>query len=368
VITRRNEHIDDPLKRAKSPGGSMKTLISRLILGTATFLLIAGCAGAPTGDPSGNAAIQPTGATREVTGSVALSDNSASTSLIKAATKALTANGCMADTVMATDTKGGVSTAEVADDCSFSLTLSIGKSYVISFLMNDSFVATLIFNSGISGFATSGLPLSDGSGPLDLGSITINGSAATPELNPLEQCDQDGDGVDDLNDNDDNADGITDDEESDCDLDGIRDDVDDDTSTCSDNQDPNQVSVLAVKPYDDPDGVSPVDLQREVKARIDCDIDPSSVTSTTFSIYSEDGSDTIDCTYSFATVGNRIECDHDDQDFLPDTVYMAVIDGVLCQDGRSVESLSWSWLTEFADDNQGCYEDNYDAQNDDGQN
>ncbi len=334
----------------------MKNRHAKLFLLMIGLSLVAGCGG---GGTSGTASDDTDGDSRTITGSLASGGGGG---LIKG----LHADDCEADMIIATTTSGETFSADVEEDCSFSLSLSIGQSYVISLAFDDEFIATLIFDSGIFGNTTSILPLSSG-GILDLGIITIVGRVATPEHEPLDECDYDGDGVDDLEDEDDDEDGVPDEEEEDCDFDGSLDDYDEDEADCEEEGDEeDHAHVLSVKPYDDPDGYDPVDLEREVKARIDCEVDQTSVTDETFYVVSEDGSHAIECSYEFSDSGEnrtRIECDHDDfEDFLPDTFYIAVIDGVMCTDGRLVESMSWTWLTEEVDDDEGCYEDELDEE------
>ena len=335
----------------------MKTYIKRLLSLLAGFILIAGCGGATSGTAADNA----DGDTRTVTGNLA---SGSGAGLVKG----LHADDCEADMVIATTTSGETSSADVEEDCSFSLSLSVGQSYVIGLALDDEFIATLIFDSGISGYTTSVLPLSAGE-ILDLGIITIFGDLATPENEPLGECDNDGDGEDDLEDEDDDNDGTEDEMEEDCDLDGSLDDYDEDEDDCEEDEEgEDEARVLEVKPRNDPhpgEGEDTIDLEREIKARLSCEVDRDTVNTDTFYIVSEDGMDIIACEYEFSrsgSSGNRIECDHDDQDFLPDTVYIATVDGVMCADGRSVEARSWEWLTESEDDDEGCFEDEFDEE------
>lgn len=289
-------------------------------------------------------------------------------------------SSCVADTVMATDTSGETLSEAVAGDCSFALSLAVGKSYVVSFLKDDAFVATLLFQSGISGLTSSVLPVSDGDAGIDLGTVVITGTVAEAEHNPSEQCDYDSDGESDYADLDDDNDLIADDEEQDCDLDGVADDHDDELSSCEDGDDDDGDSDSAEGDDDDESGMAfvldvrpynyltmlweeRIDLDREVKARLSCAVDVNSVIPETFSVVSEDGSHTVSCAYEFSRLDKQIECDHDEDEFLPDTVYVAVVDGVLCADGRTLVPTSWIWLTEEEDDDIGtCYEDEYDEE------
>lgn len=317
-----------------------------------TFALIA-CGGAGSSDNT------TTEESRTLTGSVPSGD----ASLTSFTTRQL--GLCAADAVMATDTAGESTTANVEADCTFSLTLSVGKAYVISLLLDNAFVATLLFDSGVGGFTTSTLPVGAGDGAIDIGTITVSGTVATCDREPLEQNDHDDDGEDDLEDDDDDNDGVNDDEEEDCDLDGHIDDLDEDDSCEADEDRNDEARVLEVKPRNDPHpelGEDRVDLDKEVRARIACTIEQASVNADTFRV--EAVGDVIDCTYEFSGRGrgDTVRCEHDDQDFLADTTYTATLEGVLCEDGRTVKTTSWSWRTETADDDEGDAEDDIDEE------
>lgn len=278
------------------------------------------------------------------------------------ALKAQTSDDCAADTVIATDASGNTTTASVNEACDFTMDLQIGQSHVISFSSDGTFVATLIFDSGVGGFTSSDFKIGTGSGAIDLGLVTIRGKLATPEKEPKEQTDEDDDGVNDLEDDDDDNDGVEDELESeDCDLDGVE-EGDDEGEDCEEE---DTARVLEVKPRNDPHpelGEDRVDLDKEVKARISCEVDQDTVTSETFRVASD--SDTVACSFDFSGSGhsgNRIECEHE-ADFLPDTVYTVTIDGVRCLDGREVTPRSWRWLTEEEDDDDGDIEDELDEE------
>lgn len=158
---------------------------------------------------------------------------------------------------------------------------------------------------------------------------------------PAKQNDRDGDGVNDFEDTDDDDDGLSDDEEEDCDLDGFFDDSDDDDSECDVDGDEETGELLEVEPDNNE---TFVELDEEIEARFDCEIDESTVNATTFSVTS--ATDTITCSFDFSGSGEKIECEHDDDEFLPGTVYTATVDGVKCVDGTVVETESWSWTTD----------------------
>lgn len=323
----------------------------------AGFLIVISCGGGSSGTTTNTT----DSTTRALTGSVG--GGAASVSALKALVNA----SCLADTVIATDTTATTITAEVAEDCSFSIDLTTGKSYAISFLLDEEFVASLIFDSGISGFSGSSLPVSDGEGAIDLGMVTFSGFAAIPEVEPLDQIDSDDDGVADSDDTDDDGDDVSDDEEEDCDLDGVSDDWDeseDDDACTTDSGDVAQ--IYEVKPRNDPnpeEGEDFVDLDKEVRARIGCLVDTSTVTDTTFQVSSD--SDAITCTFEFSDEGDdhrKIKCKHEDQDFQASTLYTIILDGIQCEDGRSVENRSWSFMTTDEDTSDGDIEDDIDEE------
>lgn len=322
----------------------------------AGFLIMVGCGGAS----SGTATSTTDSTTRALTGSVDGGSSSVS------ALMALANTSCLADTVIATDTTATTTTAEVAEDCSFSIDLATGKSYAISFLLDEEFVASLIFDSGISGFSGSSLPVSDGDGAIDLGTVTFSGFVALPEIEPLDQIDSDDDGVADSDDTDDDGDDVSDDEEEDCDLDGVSDDWDESEDAAACATDSGDVAIFEVKPRNDPnpeEGEDFVDLDKEVRARIGCLVDTSTVTDTTFQVSSD--SDAITCTFEFSDEGDdhrKIKCKHEDQDFQASTLYTITLDGIQCEDGRSVESRSWSFMTTDEDTSDGDIEDDIDEE------
>ncbi|OVE80949.1 hypothetical protein BVY03_05070 [bacterium K02(2017)] len=279
--------------------------------------------------------------------------------------KYLSTETCSADSVIATDTQANTTTAPIAEDCSFNLDLTINKNVSLGFVQNETFVAALTFNSGNAGLSTSTLPITTGSTPINLGAISITGQTAIPTTNPLIFADSDGDGLTDYEDSDDDADGIADNNERDCDLDGVIDDMDEDSSCTNETMDTNIGYVLEVKPRNkaDDEAVEGVDLNKKVRARINCVIDQSSVTNETYIVLSDDG-ETIACEFQFSTSddneSSQIKCRHDNQDFTPSTNYTATISGLSCEDGRQIEATSWTWFTEENDDDEGDAEDDLD--------
>lgn len=340
----------------------MNTLIGVCVV------LLAACSSAGTSGTSDASGTNST--TRSVTGAL--------TSGSTAALKFAVSDSCLADTVIFTDTSAQAESAAVTEDCSFDMPLNIGKSYSIGFVLNDTFIASLAFDSGSAGFTSSTLPIVGSDTAIDLGRITIAGNLATPEANPLGQIDSDDDGIDDLSDDDDDGDGTGDDIEDDCDLDGIIDDNEDDgedemDEACISNSDGSdgEAKILEVKPRNDSQvelSEYLVDLNKKVKVRISCEIDQTTVTGETFAIASESGDHVVACTFDYSTasgVSKMVACRHDGDDFLPGTVYTAIIEGILCSDGTPVQTRSWSWTTETEDDDDGDAEDDLDDSYDD---
>ena len=121
-------------------------------------------------------------------------------------------------------------------------------------------------------------PLIAGSLAIDLGRIKVRGRVATPQLNPLEDVDNDNDGISDLDDNDDDNDAIEDNQDEDEDGDGVVDqgedmdtddddipnvvDADDDNDGIADNQDEDEDGdgIIDSNGDEDSDGDSIADV------------------------------------------------------------------------------------------------------------
>lgn len=278
------------------------------------------------------------GETRDVTGTVPAGNNLA---LVQAQTAS---SNCRADAILATDTSDDTTSFDVADDCSFSITLGVDKAYILSFVKNDEFVASLEFDTGVSGFGGNTLPIFAGGGVIDLGAITFTGTLASAEHEPLDQIDTDGDGIADRLDDDDDNDGIEDWDENDCDLDGCRDDYDDD-SECDPGIRAGQGSgrIIEVRPGR---GNGRVNLNEEIRARIACRVDIDSLTAETFSVVDSDGN-AVDCNYQVSDrtpVTSRAECEPV-SDLSAETTYTVTLNGILCEDSTEVESRTWTFTT-----------------------
>lgn len=275
--------------------------------------------------------------------------------------------GCEADTVIVTNTAAVSASAAVAEDCSFDMELDAGSSYIVSFAQNDEFVATLIFDNGTTGFTSSLLPIRT-AGEIDLGTVNIAGGVATPTNEPLDQIDNDSDGLTDLEDADDDNDGTEDEEESDCDLDGATDDMDEDDDECeSEATEDDSARVLEIKPRNDPqieEGDDTVDLDKEIRIRINCLLNTESVTEETISVISGEHAVACDFEFSDSHSGRHhvIKCAHDEDRFLADSVYTITIDGLLCEDSTAVAPVTVSFRTDASDEDG---EDNVEDELDD---
>lgn len=274
---------------------------------------------------------------------------------------------CEADGLIATDSLAQATSAVLATDCSFEIELTINKSYVLSFVLNDTFVATLVFSQGSSTLASSMLVVSSGDSAIDLGAITLAGKIASATNNPYTQSDQDGDGVNDFNDDDDNNDGTPDGQELDCDLDGYLDYLDEGDEECEDDDDTDDEAddeaeegspiIYEVRPRNQ---ATNVDLEVELEVRTGCTLDAGSINNTTISVTSS--TDTIDCQFELESSDTRVTCESDDV-FSANTVYQVQLEGVLCLDGDPLPPTTWSFTT-AADDN-GDDEDAGEEEDDD---
>ncbi|MBI4412610.1 MAG: hypothetical protein HY541_09025 [Deltaproteobacteria bacterium] len=138
----------------------------------------------------GEAGAEASSDLRSITGS--FTDGSTVSSLSKSAKKSIE-EGCEVDQVLAMDEEGRSYTGTFNTDCSFSLTVKVGISYIISFLHGGEFIATITFNRTASSF----LPVMPDPLPLDLGRISRVGSQAlcNDEEGVLCPIDSDGDGI-----------------------------------------------------------------------------------------------------------------------------------------------------------------------------
>ncbi len=262
--------------------------------------------------------------------------------------KQTTDSDCPADTVIATDSSAQTTIVAIDEsDCFFDMELTADKGYVISFVLNDEFVATLIVQKNSSSLRSHVVFIAEAEIVMDLGDITIIDNEAFPENEPYTQNDQDDDGIDDFSDEDDEGDGVSDDEEEDCDLDGFLDYFDFDNSDCESDEDEGDEEdefIVEVTPFNEEDFVS---LDEAVSVLFSCEVDQESVTDESFIVEADD--DLIECQFEFTDSDEVVTCGHDDQAFLPDTTYTATIDGVTCEDGTELEAASWQWTTDEED-------------------
>lgn len=158
---------------------------------------------------------------------------------------------CQADEVTAINPDGNSFFADIESDCSFLLSLPIGDSYSLSFYLDESLVAEMVFDDNNDSTSPFLMIVSSGEEDINLGEIIFEGDIAYPEFEPSTQNDQDGDGLVDFDDEDDDGDGVADEgeeeieeeeeeeEEStppDADSDGIEDSSDNCPTTSNSSQ------------------------------------------------------------------------------------------------------------------------------------
>lgn len=311
--------------------------------------LLAACGATTGGTEVGN---PNTTAERSVTGSV---ETQSTTSMsVKHAShrgddhmrtggaqSALATSRCRADLVEAIDSKNTSASSDVGDDCSFTLSLTVGRAYRFRFSHNGTPVAYLRIPRTTQVWGPFVAVVSSGSDPINLGTVSFASGNATPQHELSEQSDQDDDGIPDAEDSDADGNGILDDLEEDCDLDGVPDSVDEDTSACAGQS--GTVAVLFVRPSNE------VRFERirpdtAIGAFAACHIDLSSVTADTFRVLAADGT-AVPCIYQLKSSDTIVACRHDDTLLALDTEYTALLSGARCTDGRSIRTRSWSWRT-----------------------
>ena len=261
----------------------------------------------------------------------------------------LTTN-CVADTVIATPQTGDEVTSEIASDCSFSILLEVEKPYEISFERTGTLVGELSFLHNTDIFPTSFLILDEGTTAIDIGLVTFDDLTASPESEPATQVDQDGDGVADLDDPDDNGDSVTDVATTDSDYNGIFDPYETTPPVTPAPVDPEEEVLAAVLEVLPRNGAGLgnlnkiVKLDAPIKARVDCAIDPQTVTAATFRVV-DTGGNSVPCSYELSNNDKVVTCHHLEEDFLTLTTYTATLSGVRCMEGNLVTETSWSWFT-----------------------
>ena len=132
-------------------------------------------------------------------------------------------NECVASEVFSYDVVGNIVSAQVEDDCSFFMEVTIDKLWGM-LLRTNRFDIKVQFQNGAYFDESDYYYVSAGDETIELGLVTINNITAFPQNQPAQQNDRDNDGINDYDDNDDDDDNILDTAENDCDEDGIIDD------------------------------------------------------------------------------------------------------------------------------------------------
>ena len=278
-----------------------------------------------------------------VSGDVSSSSTSSSTAFLRQQNSGQ--SNCLSDTVFALDSSGNETQSSVDENCNFRMSLTSGAGYEFYFTFEEEFVASMFFVVNSENDESNTVVLS-GNEDFDLGLISFASGRCSPQNDPYRTNDRDGDGIFDFDDDDDDDDGIFDILEEDCDFDGFFDDFDDEDACEFVEADENEESVLDVFPRDDSDfedNDKLVRLTDDVRFRVSCRIDTDTITSENIRIVS--GSDEIACDFSTNSSQNRIECEHDNDPFLPDSIYTVTIENLRCDNGNSIENAEWSFVT-----------------------
>lgn len=300
-------------------------------LGIVLLLSLLGCSGATGGSEAGNPS-------RTVTGSVPASGSSA--------LKLQSTFPCLADTVIATNSRNEEVSATVQDDCSFTLNLPSDEAYQIDSELDGVYGATMTFENAPGRFSAPVMLISPGEDPISLDEITIVDETAIPGREPSRQNDQDGDGLPDFSEMDADGDGVPDTDEEDCDLDGIINDFDERNTDCEPAEKTEKILETLPRNGEGQARRNKVKRAKEVKARFSCTVDPETVSRQTFRIFpQENPASFVSCLFAFSNSSTTVECLHDEE-LAAGTVYEARLDGISCSDGTSLPSASWSWQTE----------------------
>jgi hypothetical protein len=262
------------------------------------------------------------------------------------ALKLQAAFSCLADTVIATNSRNEEISASIGDDCSFSLDLPSDEAYQIDFELDGVYLATMAFDNAPGRFSAPVMLISAGEGPIALDEIIIVEETAIPGREPSRQNDQDGDGLPDFSDSDDDGDGVPDTEEEDCDLDGIINDFDERNIDCEPAEGAEKILETIPRNSEGQAGRNKVKRTKEVKARFSCAVDPATVSGQTFQIFPEaNPASAVSCLFAFSNSSTAVECLHDEE-LAAGTVYEAQLDGILCSDGTPLPPAQWRWQTE----------------------
>lgn len=315
----------------------MRGHMRKYALQLCVLLVFAGCGDGSTSMQGGTGAGNPT-AFRTVKGVVPANEFQALSISV--------GDTCVANKVIATNQEGTLISASTDEICAFELELPIQDVYHIKLNLDVEDIAQLEFQNDPKSLPSPVIIISDGDQEIDLGQISIDGHIATPEFEPALQSDQDNDGINDFDDTDDDNDGTPDCEESDSDLDGILDDydIDDEYKDVIDG-DFRFAKVLQVLPCNG-DGIDlgtiAVDRDTIIQIRTNCHIIDNSVNEFSFRVEAE--SESVHCNLVFFN-NSKIEC-HPKQLLTADTLYTVTLQGLQCNDGRFLKTISWSWQTE----------------------
>lgn len=307
------------------------------------LLLLVACGSSTGGGGSADPSLSDDGP--EITGEVPSTGGKTGKSVGKSTAKGLTASAsCKADTVIAVDSSGKEIRTKVKSDCTFSVKVEKGKFYRVKFESESRYVASLQFSNG-SFYYSSYVYIATSTTIVACEGISFTGTAALADADIYAQIkhDHDGDGTIDLL-------------EDDCDLDGIPDDWDPQAGCDEDGENGIFARILQVKPRHDPDGDDRVGLKQKVRARVNCEVDDTLVSTGTFLVEAADRLHIVDCdykvTYDADKDESKVTCRHTDDPFKEDTFYTANIQGLLCKDGTLVETKEWKWLTEEEEEDE----------------
>lgn len=270
-----------------------------------------------------------------------LSSNSNNTATLMAAT-----HNCPADAVTAINSLAETFPATVNSDCTFTLSLPVNKSYAINFILDEAFVASMIFTNSSTSITATTFVLSSGNTDIDLGIISLNGSQAHPEDQPAQQNDRDDDGVfdfdDDFSDRDCDLDGyydLFDDSDDECDVED--DDINDDNDNSSESTE--QAEVFDVYPENEDEDIDPED---SIEVQLGCSVNETSVTAASF-IVETDGNSIV-CEHELSSSNQILECSPE-ENLQEETTYTVTLDGIECENGEIIPITSWSFTTGILD-------------------
>lgn len=279
------------------------------------------------------------------TNNISFQESSVSLSYFKSAGKPpppppgnIDLDSCGVDQILAIDSQGNQSNADLDEDCNFTLALTTNKAYSIILFREGQNFGPMRFQNGSGVLETSIFYVSSGSDPINLGTITINNNQGFPSIEPSTQNDQDGDGIPDFLDDDDDNDGLPDIDEGDCDFDGFWNDFDEDFD-CEENSEGIGFIEEIFPFFDDSD----IPINETIELRTDCAINFATVNSNTFNIRDE-SNNPISCNYSL--FDDDILICEPQSNLSTNTTYTVRVEGLKCEDNTLIEILSWSFTTQ----------------------